>query len=195
ERFIRRPLKVWIVEVHVRIAMTGGRQVDQPPAIPEKRHNPVDQDKVAKVIRPELRFEAVGRVAERCGHHARICDDNVERLTFCQQCVGARTHALYVGQVEFYQFEASTVCGSVLSYLLGCSLRLVQIPCRAYNLSAMGDQGPRRFHAESSRNSCTRILLPFRFTPDKTSSVVEVAPNEVASSMFVIFYLLVLNRS
>src|ERR1700680_4351982 len=38
----------------------------------------------------------------------------------------------------------------------------------------------------------TRIRLPFRFTPDKTSSVVEVAPNEVASSMFVIFYLLVL---
>jgi hypothetical protein len=26
--------------------------------------------------------------------------------------------------------------------------------------------------------------LPFRLTPDKTSSVVDVAPNEVASSMF-----------
>src|SRR3984893_3230396 len=37
----------------------------------------------------------------------------------------------------------------------------------------------------------TRIRLPFRFTPDKTSSVVEVAPNGVASSMFVIFCLLV----
>src|SRR5260370_15953321 len=35
----------------------------------------------------------------------------------------------------------------------------------------------------------TRIRLPFRFTPDKTSSVVEVAPNEVASSMFVIPHL------
>jgi hypothetical protein len=39
-----------------------------------------------------------------------------------------------------------------------------------------------------------RAGLPFRFTPDKTSSVVEVAPNGVASSI-VIFHLLVLNRS
>src|SRR5579863_5428050 len=38
----------------------------------------------------------------------------------------------------------------------------------------------------------TRIRLPLRLMPDKTSSVVEVAPNEVAASMFVIFNLLVL---
>jgi hypothetical protein len=37
--------------------------------------------------------------------------------------------------------------------------------------------------------------LPFRFTPAKTSSVVEVAPNEAASSMSVIPYLLLLTRS
>src|ERR1700676_1242416 len=40
----------------------------------------------------------------------------------------------------------------------------------------------------------TRIRWPFRFTPDKTSSVVEVAPNEVASRMFVIPYLLLLTH-
>src|ERR1700730_4977242 len=40
----------------------------------------------------------------------------------------------------------------------------------------------------------TKIRLPFRFTPDKTSSVVEVAPNEIASSMFVIFCLLSTDR-
>src|ERR1700704_6343168 len=32
----------------------------------------------------------------------------------------------------------------------------------------------------------TRTRLFFRFTPDKTSSVVEVAPNRIASSLFVI---------
>jgi hypothetical protein len=32
----------------------------------------------------------------------------------------------------------------------------------------------------------TRILLPFRFTPDRTSSVVEVAPNAFA----ILFLLL-----
>ena len=74
--------------------MTGRRQVDQPPAIPDKRRNPVDQDKVAEVIRPELRLEAVGCVAERCGHHSCIGDDHLERVPFCQQRVGAGTHAL-----------------------------------------------------------------------------------------------------
>ena len=59
ERLIGRALKVGIVEVDVRVAMTGRRQVDQPPAIADKRRNPVDQDKVAEVIRPELRFKAV----------------------------------------------------------------------------------------------------------------------------------------
>jgi hypothetical protein len=40
--------------------MTGRRQVDEPPAIADKRGNPVDQDKVAQVIRNELCFEAIG---------------------------------------------------------------------------------------------------------------------------------------
>jgi hypothetical protein len=37
ERFIGGVLKVWIVEVHVRITMAGRRQADEPPAIPDKR--------------------------------------------------------------------------------------------------------------------------------------------------------------
>src|SRR4029077_1614822 len=47
KRLIGRALKVRIVQVHVRVAMTGRRQVDEPPAIANKRRNPVDQNKVA----------------------------------------------------------------------------------------------------------------------------------------------------
>src|SRR5436190_20656967 len=75
EGFIKRVLKVGILEIHVRIAMTRRRQVDEPPAIADKRCNPVDQDKVAQVIRPELRFEAIGGVAKRCGHYSGIGAD------------------------------------------------------------------------------------------------------------------------
>ena len=42
---------------------------------------------------------------------------------------------------------------SVLLHLLGCSFRLVQIPRRAHNLSAVGGQGAGRFHAKSGRNA------------------------------------------
>jgi hypothetical protein len=40
--------------------VTGGRQVDQAPSRPNEGRNPVDQDKVAQVIRPELPCEAIG---------------------------------------------------------------------------------------------------------------------------------------
>src|SRR4029077_11018691 len=66
ERIVGRVFKVGVVEVHVRVAMTGGRQVDETAAIADQRRNAVDQDKVAQVVRPELRFEAIRGVAERC---------------------------------------------------------------------------------------------------------------------------------
>ena len=64
--------------------MTGRREVDEPPSIANKRRNPVDEDKVAEMIRPELGFEAVGCVAERCSHHSGISDDHIERFAFRQ---------------------------------------------------------------------------------------------------------------
>ena len=103
------------------------------------------------MIRPELRVEAVSRVAERCGHHACIGDDHIERSSLCQKPVGTGTHAFQAGKIEFNQFEASAIGRGVLSHLLGCSLRLVQIP--RYNMSAVGRQGSRRFHAEAGRNT------------------------------------------
>jgi hypothetical protein len=58
-------------------------------------------------------------------------------------------HAFQVGKIEFSQFEASAIGRRVLLHLLGCSVGLVQIPCRTYNVSAVGRQGARRFHADS----------------------------------------------
>jgi hypothetical protein len=43
----------------------------------EKRRNPVDQDKMSKVIGAELRFKAVRRLAQRRGHYAGVGDDDV----------------------------------------------------------------------------------------------------------------------
>src|SRR5271167_1119950 len=97
--------------------MTGRRQVDKPPAIADKRCNPVDQDKVSQVVCSELRFKAVGCTAVRCRHHPRICDNHVEDSSLCQQLVGTGTYALQVGKIEFNQFEASAIGCGVLSDL------------------------------------------------------------------------------
>jgi hypothetical protein len=98
-------------------------------------------------------------VAETCGHNAGIGGDHIQRFPFRQQPVGTDTHAFQVGKIEFNQFEASPISRGVLSHLLGCSFGLFQIPRRAYNLSAVGGQGARRFHAEAGRN--TRCENPF----------------------------------
>jgi hypothetical protein len=77
--------------------VTGGRQVDQAPSRPNECRNPVDQDQVAQVIRPELPFASIGCVAKRCGHHSGIGDDHVERFSLFQQLIGARRHARFLG--------------------------------------------------------------------------------------------------
>jgi hypothetical protein len=63
---IGSPLKVGILQVHVRAAVTRRKHIDQPSARPNERSHRVDQDKVAQMIRPELGFEAIGCVAEVC---------------------------------------------------------------------------------------------------------------------------------
>src|SRR5437867_12313363 len=82
ERFIRRALKVGIVEVHVRIAMTGGRQVDEPPSVADKQRNPVDQDKMSQVIGAELSLKPVRRLTKRRRHYAGVSDHYINGSPF-----------------------------------------------------------------------------------------------------------------
>jgi hypothetical protein len=125
ERLIGRALKVGILKVYVRAPVARGRHIDQASSRPNERRSPIDQDKVAQVIAPELCFEAVGCVAERCGHHSSIGDDHIERLPVRQQPVGAGAHAFQVGKIEFNEFEPSVIGCGVLSHSLGCSFGLV----------------------------------------------------------------------
>src|SRR5277367_6901470 len=59
-------LKIGILEVNFREAVTCGRQIDQPPSWTDKRRDPVHQDKVAQMIRAELHLETVTRAAKGC---------------------------------------------------------------------------------------------------------------------------------
>jgi hypothetical protein len=53
----------------------------------------------------------------------------------------------------------------------------LQAPCRANDLRTMCCKRARSLKSQSGRNPVTRILLPSRSIPAKTSSVVEVGPN------------------
>src|SRR5260370_32789813 len=112
------------------------------------------------MIGAKLSLKAVSRMAKWCGHHAGIGDDHIEGFPFCQQLICARTHALKVGKVEFNQFEPSAIGCGVFSHLLGSSFGLVQIPRRAYNLSAVGGQRPSRFYSEPGGNTRYEDPLP-----------------------------------
>ena len=85
--------------------MTGRGQIDQPSSGADKRGDAVNEHKVAQVIGAELCFKAVGGMAKRCCHHARIGDDHVEGFTLCEQFVGTRAHAFEAGEIELNEPE------------------------------------------------------------------------------------------
>src|ERR1700736_2656408 len=109
EWFIRCPLKVRIVPVNIRVAVTRGCEVNNASPGSHQGHNPVDQNKVPQVIGTELSFKAVRSVSEGCSHHARVSDNQIERFALGYELVGTGTHALQIGEIELDKFEASAV--------------------------------------------------------------------------------------
>ena len=170
EGLIGRPFKVGILEIDVGVAVTGRRQVDQPSSGADKRRDAVNERKVAQVIGAELCFEAVGGMAKRCGHHARIGDDHVEGFTLCEQFVGTRAHAFEAGEIELNEPEAPTAGCCVFSHLHGRGFGLRQIPRRTHNLRAVRGKRPRSLHAEPGRD--TRDEDPFAVQIDTGQNVL-----------------------
>jgi hypothetical protein len=137
ERFIGCPLKVRILQINICVTVTGGRYVDEPGSGSHQERYPVDEKKVTQVISTELSFKTVGGMPKGCGHHAGVCDYQVERFTFGYEFLGTITHALQIGEIELYQLKASPVLRRVPSNLSGCSFRLSQIANGTHNMCAM----------------------------------------------------------
>src|ERR1700743_768705 len=77
-RVVGRPLEAGIVEIDVGETMSGRRDVDEAATVAKKRRDAVNKDEVAEVVRAELRFESIGSVAKRRGHHTSVGDNDVE---------------------------------------------------------------------------------------------------------------------
>src|SRR5260370_11619676 len=153
EGFIGGPHKVGIFKVDVGEAVPGRREVDQTPSLPNKWRDTVDDHEVPQVIGAELHFKAVRRMTKRRGHHSCVSDDHVEGFTLCEQCIGAASNALKIGEIELNQLEAANIERTLLQHLCTCRFRLGHIPRRAHNLSAVRSKRPRSFHANARRNA------------------------------------------
>src|ERR1700722_1168295 len=80
ERIVSGSLEIRVVEVHIREAMPGRREVDQASAGANQRSNAIDQYKMAEVVGAELGLKAVHGVPEWSRHDSCIGDDHVETL-------------------------------------------------------------------------------------------------------------------
>jgi hypothetical protein len=153
EGIVGGPLKVGVFKVNVRVAVTGGREVDKASAVAEERCDAVDEDEVAEVVGAELRLKAVGGVSKGRCHYAGVGDDDVEGFAFAEQGVGRGAHTLEVGKVEFEKLKASAICCGVPAYLSSRRLRLCQVARRADNVRAMRGKRARGLHAEAGRDA------------------------------------------
>ena len=163
ERVVRGPLKIGIVEVHIRKTVAGRRQINQPSSAAKQRRDPVHQHKVAQMIRPKLRLEMVRGATERGGHHSGIGDDQIERRTLGQQGIGASAHAAQHGQIELHQLKTSAVLRCRFPpYRGSCGFGLGQIPRRAYHVCAMRHQCSRRLYSDPGRNAGDQNSFPMQ---------------------------------
>jgi hypothetical protein len=156
-----------IVEIDVGKAVTGGRYIDEAAASTKKRHDAIDEDEVAEVIGAELRFEAVGGVTERRGHHAGVGDDDVERFAFGDEFVGSGTDTFEIAEVEFDEFETSAVGGGVFADLRRSGFGFFKIAGGTDDVRAVCGQSARGFNADSGGNAGNEDAFAFEVYPRK----------------------------
>ena len=165
--------------------MAGRREIDQPSSLAKERRKSVDENKVAEVIGAKLRLKAVRCMTKRCGHHARIGDDHIQRVAFFQQPFGTEAYAYQAGKIKSNQLKAPSANRSVLPYLSRRLLGLSQVPSRTNHRRTMRRQRPCRLDPKPRGDSGHENAFAAQIKPSKTSSVVEVAPNPFA----IFFYL------
>src|SRR5882724_585707 len=141
--FIRGPLKIRILQIDVREAVSSRRQIDQSAAGADQRSEAVDQDKVSQVVGAELRLEAVCRVAKWRRHDAGIRNQHIERRALRQQRICAGANALQTREVQSDQVETPATGGSGLPHLRSRAFGLAEIPGGTDHLRSMRRQGAR----------------------------------------------------
>ena len=89
ERVVRGSLEVWILQIDVREPVAGRGKADEPAARFYERCDAIYQDEVSEVVGTKLRFETVCGVTERCSHHARVRDDDIEGIARSEEAIGS----------------------------------------------------------------------------------------------------------
>ena len=99
---VRAVFKLRIGKIHHREFVPGGGQIDHPRggAALEGRRKQTGQQKVADMIRRELRFPTGFGARQRTGHDARVVDQNVQRQLRGKKRLRKGAHAAYVDQIQ-----------------------------------------------------------------------------------------------
>jgi len=150
-------------------------QVDQSTSGADQRCNPVHEDEVAQVIGAELRLEVVRGIGKRCGHDARVGDDHIEGFTLLSS-PSAQAGTLF-------RLARSSATSSKLPPLASASFRSCAVAASAFFKSRAAPTtwapcaaSERAVSTPSpAETPVTKIRLPRRLIPDKTSSAVEVS--------------------
>src|SRR5208282_926874 len=87
-------LEIRIVDVHIADLVSRRRERGDAAAWFEQRHELVDEHEMSQVIRTELSFEAVFRLAPRTSHHPRIRNNHIEWSGLRQQFIRRLARAL-----------------------------------------------------------------------------------------------------
>src|ERR1700730_4219932 len=148
------------------------------------------------MIGAKMGLKAVSSIAKWRGYHARIVNNHVERFPFRQQLISASPHTLKVGKIEPDQLECATIVCSVLSHLRSGVFSFGKIPRRAHNVCATCPPATAPFPRRARPKHPLRgPVCPSDSRRTRRPLWSKLSPNEVASSIFVIPFLLVLTRS
>ena len=153
EGIVRRAFETGIGEIDVGVAMSGGGEVDEAAAGSQQRCDAIHENKVTEMVGAELRFKSVGGFAEGRRHHARVGDDDVERLAFGDEFVGSGADAFEIAEVEFDELKAAAVGGGVFADLLGGGFRFLEVTGSADDVRAVSGERARGFDADTGRNA------------------------------------------
>src|SRR5438552_10967723 len=100
--------------------MACRRENDDPATLADEGRNPIDEHKVTEVVRAELSFKTIHSSSKWRCHHACVCDDHIERVTYVEQLLSASAHAFQIRKVQFDYLKSATASRGVSPHL-GCS--------------------------------------------------------------------------
>ena len=107
------PIEIKVVKVDLRIAMSGGGNIDDARVKRRRRAGEksglqqIEEQEMSKMVGAKLGLEPVGRSTLGGPHHASVVNEDVKFLGFGQELIGASANAVEGVHIQLDQLHAS----------------------------------------------------------------------------------------